>query len=59
MLYSAARRQVSARPLLCSTGNKSKIGEFVNPLWIKLLGWTTASMIVGLNAKLLFDVVAG
>jgi manganese transport protein len=31
------------------------MGEFVNPLWIKILGWTTAAIIIVLNAKLLFD----
>jgi manganese transport protein len=31
------------------------MGEFVNPLWIKTLGWTTAAIIIILNVKLLFD----
>jgi manganese transport protein len=42
-------------PLMRFTGEKGKMGEFVNPLWIKLLGWTTAAIIIVLNAKLLFD----
>ena len=42
-------------PLMRFTGEKAKMGEFVNPLWIKLLGWTTAAIIIVLNAKLLFD----
>jgi manganese transport protein len=42
-------------PLMRFTGEKAKRGEFVNPLWIKLLGWTTAAIIIVLNAKLLFD----
>jgi manganese transport protein len=42
-------------PLLRFTGEKSKMGEFVNPLWIKILGWTTAAIIIVLNVKLLFD----
>jgi manganese transport protein len=42
-------------PLMRFTGEKSKMGEFVNPLWIKILGWTTAAIIIVLNAKLLFD----
>jgi len=45
-------------PLLRFTGEKGKMGEFVNPLWIKLLGWTTASIIITLNVKLLFDIFA-
>jgi manganese transport protein len=42
-------------PLLRFTGEKSKMGEFVNPLWIKILGWTTAAIIIILNVKLLLD----
>jgi len=37
------------------TGEARKMGEFVNPLWIKILGWTTASIIIVLNVKLLLD----
>ena len=42
-------------PLMRFTGEKSKMGEFVNPVWIKILGWTTAMIIIVLNLKLLFD----
>jgi manganese transport protein len=42
-------------PLMRFTGNKAKMGEFVNPLWIKILGWTTAAIIIVLNVKWLFD----
>jgi manganese transport protein len=42
-------------PLMRFTGEKAKMGEFVNPLWIKILGWTTAGIIIILNVKLLFD----
>jgi manganese transport protein len=45
-------------PLMRFTGDKSKMGEFVNPLWIKILGWTTAAIIIGLNVKLLYDQVS-
>jgi manganese transport protein len=31
------------------------MGEFVNRVWIKILGWTTASIIIVLNVKLLLD----
>jgi manganese transport protein len=44
-------------PLMRFTGDKTKMGEFVNPLWIKILGWTTAAIIIGLNVKLLYDQV--
>ena len=42
-------------PLMRFTGEKTKMGEFVNPLWIKILGWTTAAVVILLNVKLLFD----
>ncbi|MEO5914446.1 MAG: Nramp family divalent metal transporter [Luteolibacter sp.] len=45
-------------PLMRFTGEKAKMGEFVNPLWIKILGWTTATIIIVLNLKLLFDTFA-
>ena len=42
-------------PLMRFTGEKAKMGEFANPLWIKVLGWTVATIIIVLNVKLLFD----
>ena len=45
-------------PLMRFTGERAKMGEFVNPLWIKVLGWTTAAIIITLNLKLLFDTFA-
>jgi manganese transport protein len=43
-------------PLMRFTGEKTKMGEFVNPWWIKLLGWSTTLLIIGLNVKLLLDI---
>ena len=43
-------------PLMRFTGEKAKMGEFVNPLWIKILGWVTTLIIIVLNMKLLFDI---
>jgi len=43
-------------PLMRFTGEKSKMGEFVNPWWIKLLGWSVTLVIIGLNLKLLLDM---
>jgi manganese transport protein len=42
-------------PLLRFTGSPTKMGRFVNPPVIKLLGYITAIIIIGLNVKLLFD----
>jgi len=45
-------------PLMRFTCEKAKMGEFVNPLWITILGWTTTIIIITLNVKLLFDSFA-
>ena len=45
-------------PLMRFTGEKAKMGEFVNPLWIAVLGWATTAVIITLNMKLLFDILA-
>ena len=42
-------------PLMRFTSERAKMGEFVNPLWIKILGWTAAGLIILLNIKLLLD----
>ncbi len=42
-------------PLMRFTGESVKMGPFVNPLWIKILGWTCALLIIVLNLKLLLD----
>ena len=46
-------------PLVIFTSDKRKMGEFVNPFWVKILAWLTTALIIGLNAKLLFGVVGG
>ena len=42
-------------PLMRFTNEKAKMGEFANRLWLKILGWTTAGIIILLNLKLLLD----
>jgi manganese transport protein len=44
-------------PLLRFTSDKAKMGEFVNPLWIQVLGWLTAGIIISLNCKLVYDAL--
>ncbi|HNQ73356.1 MAG TPA: Nramp family divalent metal transporter [Verrucomicrobiota bacterium] len=44
-------------PLMRFTGEKAKMGEFVNPAWVKLLGWTITIVIIALNLKLLYDTL--
>ena len=41
--------------LMRFTGEKNKMGEFANRTLVKILGWTTAVIIIPLNVKLLFD----
>ena len=40
-------------PLVMFTSDKQKMGEFVNPRWLKTLSWVTAAFIAILNAWLL------
>ncbi|MFH0909013.1 MAG: Nramp family divalent metal transporter [bacterium] len=42
-------------PLIRFTDDRRKMGEFVNPPWIKFLAWGTAAIIVGLNLKFLLE----
>jgi manganese transport protein len=42
-------------PLMRFTSEKAKMGEFANTLWIKIMGWTVAGIIIVLNVKLLLD----
>jgi manganese transport protein len=44
-------------PLMRFTSDRAKMGEFVNPLWIKILGWTVTAVIIILNGKLLLDLM--
>src|SRR4029078_6507054 len=41
------------------TSSKLKMGEFVNPTWLKLLAYLVATVIAGLNVWLLFQTVRG
>ena len=42
-------------PLMRFTDEKAKMGEFANRLWLRVLGWLIAGIIIILNVKLLFD----
>lgn len=46
-------------PLVIFTSDRRLMGEFVNPLWLKLLAWTVAIVIAGLNAWLLWQTFVG
>jgi manganese transport protein len=42
-------------PLVLFTSDRVKMGAFVNALWVKMLAWTVALVIAGLNAWLLLQ----
>ena len=45
-------------PLMRFTSDKSKMGAFASPPWLKILGWTATAIIIILNVKLLLDTFA-
>ncbi len=46
-------------PLVQFTSNRGWMGEFVNPLWLKILAWVTAGIIAALNVYLLVVSIKG
>jgi manganese transport protein len=46
-------------PLVMFTGDRSKMGPFANPFWIKALAWPTAVVIAILNVWLLYQIAIG
>jgi len=44
-------------PLVSFTSDKSKMGRFANPGWLKSLSWAVAVIIIGLNGYLLVDTL--
>ena len=46
-------------PLVMFTSDKLKMGEFVNPAWLKVLAYLVATVIATLNVWLLFSTVRG
>jgi manganese transport protein len=46
-------------PLVMFTSDRQKMGEFVNPLWVKVLAWSVATVIAGLNMWLLWQTFHG
>jgi manganese transport protein len=45
-------------PLVQFTSDRAKMGEFANPLWVKILAWLVAAIIAGLNVYLLGQTIA-
>jgi manganese transport protein len=46
-------------PLLMFVTSRHLMGRLTAPLWIAIVGWACAVLIVGINAKLLIDVIMG
>jgi len=46
-------------PLVMFTGNRKRMGEFVNARWLQSLAWFTAVLIAALNAWLLLQTFMG
>jgi manganese transport protein len=46
-------------PLVAFTSDKLKMGEFVNPTWLKVLAYAVALLIGGLNVLLLLQIFRG
>ena len=46
-------------PLVRFTSDRAKMGEFVNPAWLKALAWVVAWAIAGFNAWLLVQIFRG
>ncbi len=45
-------------PLIHFTSDRTKMGEFANAMWVKVLAWLTAAIIVGLNLKLAWQTLS-
>jgi manganese transport protein len=50
----SAQLSFAVVPLVLFTSNKKRMGEFVNPPWLKTLAWLVAVVIAGLNLTLLY-----
>jgi len=44
-------------PLLMFTSDRRRMGEFVNPLWVKIVGYSVGTIIAGLNLYLLYQEI--
>jgi manganese transport protein len=42
-------------PLIQFVSDKKKMGQFVIPLWLKILSWISAVIIVAMNVQLVYD----
>jgi manganese transport protein len=45
-------------PLIHFTSDRARMGSFGNSLWVRVLAWSTAAVIVGLNLRLAWMAIA-
>jgi manganese transport protein len=45
-------------PLIHFTSDRARMGSFANSLWVRVLAWSTAAVIVGLNLRLAWLAIA-
>lgn len=50
---------MAAQTIAMFTGNRARMGEFVNSRWLQALAWFTAVLIAALNAWLLVETFMG
>ncbi|HBK87261.1 MAG: Nramp family divalent metal transporter [Cyclobacteriaceae bacterium] len=46
-------------PLIHFTSDKEKMGVFVIPAWVRISAWVIATVIIGLNVKLVINEITG
>ena len=44
-------------PLIKFTSSRSKMGGFRNPVWVKVVSWLVAAIIISLNAMLVYEEI--
>ena len=44
-------------PLIHFTSDSKRMGDFANKLWVRILAWATAAVIVGLNISLVYGAL--
>ena len=47
----------SRRAVVMFTSDRTKMGRFVNPAWLKVGAWLISAVIIALNLKLLTDIL--
>ena len=59
LLTALKEEGLEENTLVIFTSDREKMGEFVNPAWLKVLSWVVALFIAALNAWLLLQAFKG